>query len=65
LWLQGSALGCYESDAMRRDWLLTPGLLTQRIREAAGPRFAMNVLHEGAASADGTHVREIDMRCGA
>lgn len=65
LWLPGSALGCYESDAMRRDWLLTPGLLTQRIREAAGPPFAMNVLHEGAACADGTHVREIDMRCGA
>jgi chorismate-pyruvate lyase len=40
-------------------------LLTQRIREAAGPRFAMHVLQEGAATADGTHVREIDMGCGA
>jgi chorismate-pyruvate lyase len=64
MWLPGSALGCYESDAARRSWLLTPGLLTQRIREAAGPGFAMHVLREGPAAADGTHVREIDM-CGA
>ncbi len=65
LWLPGSALPCHEPDARRRSWLLTPGLLTQRIREAAGPRFAMHVLQEGAATADGTHVREIDMGCGA
>ena len=65
MWLPGSALGCYESDAVRRSWLLTPGLLTQRIREAAGAGFSMRVLDEGTAAADGTHVREIDMRCGA
>jgi chorismate-pyruvate lyase len=64
MWLPGSALACYEGDAVRRSWLLTPGLLTQRIREAAGARFAMHVLREGPAAADGTHVREIDMCCG-
>lgn len=62
MWLPGSALNCYEGDAERRAWLLTPGLLTQRIREAAGARFAMRVLHEGPLGED--HVREIEMRCG-
>ena len=61
MWLPGSALGCYEGDAACRSWLLTPGLLTQRIRDAAGAAFAMHVLQEGVAAADGTHVREIDM----
>lgn len=62
MWLPGSALNCYEGDAERRAWLLTPGLLTQRIRDAAGARFTMRVLHEGAFGAD--HVREIEMCCG-
>lgn len=63
MWLPGTALNCYEGDARLRAWLLTPGLLTQRIREAAGDRFSMRVLREGAAGA--AHVREIEMRCGA
>ncbi len=75
LWLPGSALDCYEGDAALRSWLRTPGLLTQRIREAAGGAYAMRVLHEGAepaAAAGGDtpgaapdHLREIEMRCGA
>lgn len=72
LWLPGSALNCYEGDAALRSWLLTPGLLTQRIREAAGAGYSMRVLHEGPAPADagggastGDHLREIEMRCGA
>lgn len=74
LWLPGSALGCYEGDAALRSWLLTPGLLTQRIREAAGEAYSMRVLHEGpaptAAAGDDVrgatpdHLREIEMRCG-
>lgn len=69
LWLPGTALNCYEGDAALRSWLLTPGLLTQRIREAAGDRYTMRVLHEGpaphapAGGAPG-HLREIEMRCG-
>lgn len=62
MWLPGHALNCYEGDAERRAWLLTPGLLTQRIRQAAGDRFAMRVLTEGMHGEE--HVREIDMRCG-
>ena len=63
MWLPGTALNCYESDATRRSWLLTPGLLTQRIREAAGTEFHMRVLREGRAG--DAHVREIEMRCGS
>lgn len=62
LWLPPNALNCYASDADLRSWLLTPGLLTQRIRDAAGEDFSLRVLREGAAGAE--HVREIDMRCG-
>ena len=71
LWLPGSALNCYEGDAALRSWLLTPGLLTQRIRGAAGEAYSMRVLYEGpAAAAAGAapapdHLREIEMRCGA
>ncbi len=61
MWLPASALNCYVGDPAMRSWLLTPGLLTQRIREAAGDGFAMHCLHEGLL--DGEHVREIDMCC--
>lgn len=61
LWLPPKALTCYVGDAELRSWLLTPGLLTERIREVAGDGFAMRLLHEGAAGPD--HVREIDMCC--
>jgi len=59
MWLDARALNCYEGDAARRSWLLTPGLLTQRIREAAGTGFSMQVLHEAAVG--GEHIREIAM----
>jgi chorismate-pyruvate lyase len=61
MWLPASALNCYVGDHAMRSWLLTPGLLTQRIREAAGDGFAMHCLHEGLL--DGEHIREIDMCC--
>jgi hypothetical protein len=41
MWLPASALNCYVGDPALRSWLLTPGLLTQRIRDAAGDGFAM------------------------
>lgn len=59
MWLDARALNCYEGDAVRRSWLLTPGLLTQRIREAAGAGFSMRVLHEAAVGSE--HIREIEM----
>ena len=59
MWLDARALNCYEGDAQRRSWLLTPGLLTQRIREAAGSSFSMRVLQETAVGSE--HVREIEM----
>ncbi len=61
LWLPGSALHCYESSLRLRDWLLTPGLLTERIRSAAGDRFSMRVLCENAHGDE--HLREIVMCC--
>jgi chorismate--pyruvate lyase len=59
MWLPGSALNCYTGDAALRSWLLTPGLLTQRIRDACGARFGMHLLCEGLFGTE--HVREIDM----
>lgn len=61
MWLSAAALNCYESDTDLRSWLLTPGLLTERIRAAAGDQFRMQVLHEGVMQ--GEHVREITMSC--
>lgn len=61
LWLPSHALGCYEGDAELRSWLLTPGLLTQRVREASAGTFAMHVLSERNES--GEHVREIELCC--
>ena len=63
LWLPGTALNCYEGNAGLRSWLMTPGLLTQRIRDAAGAGFGMQVLGEFAVGTE--HVREIEMSCGA
>ncbi len=62
MWLPGTALNCYEGSAELRSWLTTPGLLTQRIRDAAGAGFGMRVLGEFAVGAE--HVREIEMSCG-
>lgn len=62
MWLPAAALNCYEGDAMHRDWLLTPGLLTQRIRAAAADQFAMRLLNERRCGDE--FIREIDMSCG-
>ena len=63
MWLPGTALNCYEGSAELRSWLMTPGLLTQRIRDAAGAGFGMRVLGEFAVGTE--HVREIEMSRGA
>lgn len=63
LWLPGTALNCYEGNAGLRSWLMTPGLLTQRIRDAAGAGFGMQVLGEFAVGTE--HVREIRMSRGS
>jgi chorismate-pyruvate lyase len=46
---------------MMLSWLLTRGLLTSRIRQAAGDGFAMNCLLEARLGAE--HVREVSMSC--
>ena len=61
LWLPGSALNCYEGDPALRSWLLTPGLLTQRMRDTCGAAFRMNVLSE--RNEQGDHIREIELCC--
>jgi chorismate-pyruvate lyase len=61
MWLPASALNCYVADARLLSWLQTPGLLTERIRAAAGDAFNMQVLHEGLLQ--GEYVREITMSC--
>jgi len=61
MWLPRTALNCYVGDTGTRSWLLTPGLLTQRIREAAGDGFAMHCLRELQLGDE--HIREIDMCC--
>lgn len=59
MWLPESALNCYVGNPLLRAWLCTPGLLTQRIREAAGDRFCMHLLCEARFGDE--QVREIDM----
>jgi chorismate lyase len=61
LWLPGQALNCYEGNAQLRSWLLTPGLLTQRMRDTCGARFQMNILSE--RNDRGDHLREIELCC--
>ncbi len=60
-WLSGLELVAHEERSSLRSWLLTPGLLTQRIRAAAGEDFSMSVLREQTTASG--HEREIDMRC--
>ncbi len=60
LWLPGHALNCYEGSPALRSWLLTPGLLTQRIRDAAGADYRMALVTARDEGAVG-HVREIEM----
>jgi len=57
LWLPAGALGCYEGDARMRSWLVTPGLLTERVRAIAGAAFSLVVLGEDASH--GEHRRTI------
>jgi chorismate--pyruvate lyase len=57
LWLPAGALGCYEGDARMRSWLVTPGLLTERVRATAGATFSLVVLGEDASH--GEHRRTI------
>lgn len=57
MWLPAGALDCYEGDPVLRSWLRTPGLLTERVREASGAAFALQVFAEGALQ--GEHRRAI------
>ena len=60
LWLPGHALDCYEGNPALRSWLRTPGLLTQRIREAAGPAYRMTLVTT-RDDGPGGYLREIEM----
>jgi chorismate--pyruvate lyase len=61
LWLPATALNCYEGNAALRSWLTEPGLLTQRVRDACGESFHLNVVGEYADGDE--HVREIELAC--
>lgn len=62
-WFAAAALEQLERDDNLRAWLLTEGLLTERVRAAAGTRFALTVLHEGAPieMEPGSHLRVIEL----
>lgn len=62
-WFAAAALGQLEPDANLRAWLLTEGLLTERVRSAAAARYALTVLHEGVPfePAQGAHLRVIEL----
>ncbi len=62
LWLPGHALNCYEGNALLRDWLTHPGLLTERVRAVDPAHFALNVLRESAEGTD--HLRDIELTSG-
>lgn len=62
-WFAAAALEQLERDDNLRAWLLTEGLLTERVRAAAPARFALTVLHEGAPfeAEPGAHLRVIEL----
>ena len=51
-WIPAQALHLRESDAALRSWLTTPGLLTERVRDAVGARFRLRVLGDGTSGSD-------------
>lgn len=61
-WFAAAALEQLEPEENLRAWLLTEGLLTERVRAAAA-RFALTVLHEGASfePGQGAHLRVIEL----
>lgn len=59
MWLPGHALNCYAGDPLLRSWLLTPGLLTQRLRDSCGARFRVRRLPERAVADE--RWREVEM----
>lgn len=62
-WFAAAALEQLEPEDNLRAWLLTEGLLTERVRAAAAARFALTVLHEGAPfePGQGEHLRVIEL----
>lgn len=59
MWLPAHALNCYEGDASVRAWLMTQGLLTERVRAQCGAEFFLRVVHEGPAGSG--HLRAIEL----
>ena len=62
MWLPGHALNCYAGDALLRSWLLTPGLLTQRLRDSCGAQYHMRRLPERERPNE--LWREVELCCG-
>jgi chorismate-pyruvate lyase len=58
-WIPAQALHLSESDAVLHSWLTTPGLLTERVRDAVGAPFRLRVLAEGTSGSD--FVRRIEL----
>jgi chorismate--pyruvate lyase len=52
-WLPAERLGQFEIDAPLRPWLIGKGLLTERLRQACGARFALRLVHQWTGLLDG------------
>jgi len=75
-WLPAERLGQLEVDPPLRPWLIGKGLLTRRIREACGERFALRLVHQWTGLLDGALksslrvadgaglFREVELCCG-
>ncbi|MCS6948351.1 MAG: chorismate lyase [Steroidobacteraceae bacterium] len=61
LWLPSHALACYAGDALLRSWLLTPGLLTERLRATCGTRLRIERAPERDVGTE--RRREVAMLC--
>ncbi|MEZ5497831.1 MAG: chorismate lyase [Steroidobacteraceae bacterium] len=61
-WIDAAQLAEHCEDARLRSWLLTPGLMTERIRAACGERFRFR-LRSQTVAAEGLE-REIEFRHG-
>lgn len=61
-WIEPEALPRAVADPRLHTWLSTPGLLTQRLRAAAGDAFRFEALREYSTAA--AHIREVALRAG-
>jgi chorismate--pyruvate lyase len=51
-WLPAERLGQLDVDGRMRPWLIGNGLITQRMQDACGPRFASNLVEQSTGLLD-------------